>query len=368
MRKYYPGITLFKFAGAVMVMMAHLKEFPLNSTLNHQVTGFVQLCSIIVPCFYVMAGFLAYNGWKHSAQPARYVKRYILWTGAAYSVFCICYLFTDTLPLLYHGTFNRHSVNYLFEMFFITGPYWQLWFIPPLIVTISLGYLAERKKRLSALLVVAIIGFAAAQCVCGSLKSGTNGLIGDAALFRYKHFALVEKLILYYAGMAVPYVSAGIFIGRYEVGFVNLNKWRLIVPALLISFTELIFLRIAYPDGYSYPLLLAQFPLTILLFYGLLNVRNVHVKKYHAYLRQLSVFLFFTHIPLIRLNEWMMGWDHVHITLPQFAACMVLTFGQIMLIERVFERYRKRRRSAKQATAEVAVSTPAVAAADQQFS
>ena len=95
-------------------------------------------------------------------------------------------------------------------------------------------------------------------------------------------------------------------------------------------------------------MLFSQVPLTLLLFYGLLKVKSGWVQQYHAYLRQLSLFLFFAHWPLMLLNAFLMGTTYKQFSAPQVALCMVLTFTQVLLLERLFAKIiclRKKRAS-----------------------
>ncbi len=360
MRKYYPGLTLFKFAGAVLVVMSHIREFPLQDALDASLPYFSTLCTVIVPCFYVMAGFLACQGWSRAAAPQRYVKNYIKWLGGVYLFFFLLVVGGDLVLFGYNGVFPRNP-NYYLELF-LTGPYPQFGFLPPLLVAVGLGFLADRYGSLRVAVVLSAGGYLLAAAVIGPLRVGTNYLVGDLPLFHSRYFFWIEEFLTKYLSTGFPYVLAGICIARRETAFLRISKGRFVLLALLASVVEIKALQQLYPERYSYYMLLSQVPLTLLLFYGLLKVNTGWVQRYHVYLRQLSLFLFFAHWPLMLLNAMFMGTPCSMFSLRQSALCMVLTFGEVLLLERVFALLFRRRKEhlSKGLPATVPVSKAAV--------
>jgi hypothetical protein len=336
MRKYYPGLTLFKFIGAVMVMLTHIKAFPLNDVLDRYIPGFTTLCAIVVPGFYVMAGFLACKGWRHAAQPRLYIRRYVLWVGRVYALFCLLLFFTDPLSVVRSGSFAHRSLKYYVEPFFVLGPFPQLWFILPMLVAVMLSYWAERRHRLAVLGALTLLGYLVASVILGPLQVLTKQVLGNLPLYQHKHWGLIQALLNNYLTAALPFVVAGVCIAKWEDIFLRLNKWRLVVLTLLWSATELVLLQFLYPKGYPFRMLFAHLPLTLLLFYGLLKVNSTWVQAYHNYLRRLSLFLFFTHWPIILFNAWLLGTPMALASPGQTALCIGLTFSQILLLERLF--------------------------------
>lgn len=343
MRKYYPGLTLFKFIGAVMVMLTHIKTFPLNAALDTHFPGFTSLCSIVVPGFYLMAGFLACKGWTHTAQPGLYIRRYLWWIGRVYLLFCLLQFFTDPLSVVRTGSFAHRSLRYYVEPLFISGPYPQLWFIPPMLVAVALGYWVERRGRLALLGALTLLGFLVAAGTMGSLQGLVKQQLSNVPLYNPRYWVLVMILVQNYLAHALPFVFIGICVAKWEEQFVQLNKWRLLVPTLLWSVGELALLRFLYPEGCSYAVLFAHLPLTLLLFYVLLKLKSSWVQRYHAYLRRLSLFLFFAQWPLILFNAWLLG-TTVALLLPgQTVLCIGLTLSEILLLERLFVWLQQRR-------------------------
>jgi hypothetical protein len=336
MRKYYPGLTLFKFIGALLVLLTHIKTFPLNAALDVYLPGFTVLCSVVVPGFYLMAGFLACKGWMHTAQPGLYIRRYIWWIGRVYLLFCLLQFFTDPLSVVRTGSFAHRSLRYYVEPLLISGPYPQLWFIPPMLVAVALGYWAERRGRLAILGSLTLLGYFVAAGILGPLVALTIQVLGDVPLYHEQHWVLIRILIENYLVRALPFVFAGICVAKWEEWFLQLNKWRIIVPTLLWSVAELVLARFLYPRGLPSAMLFAHLPLTLLLFYGLLKMESRWVQRYHAYLRRLSLFLFFAQWPLIVFNAWLLGNTLALLSPGQTGLCIGLTLSQILLLERLF--------------------------------
>ncbi|GAB3242524.1 hypothetical protein GCM10027346_38820 [Hymenobacter seoulensis] len=351
MRKYYPGLTLLKFVGAVMVVLTHIKEFPLNDELNSYIPGFSLLCAIVVPAFYVMAGFLACNGWMMAPDPGRYIRSYVGWISRVYGLFCLLLFFTDPLSVVRSGTFAHRSLKYYVEPFLVLGPYVQLWFIPPMLVAMVLGYWAERRGQLALLGGFTLLGYLVAASILGPLHGLSQHVLGTASWDTYRHWGLLKALIQNHLINGLPYVFAGICIAKWETGFVQLNKWRLLVPTLLWSALELVLIRRQYPTGYPFSMLFAHLPLTLVLFYGLLQVNSPWVKPYHKYLRRLSMFLFFVHWPLIVFNRWLLGSTEPVISPTHTALCIGLTFAQILLLERLASWLQRKRKPTRVLTA-----------------
>ena len=343
MRKYYPGLTLFKFAGAVLVVMSHIREFPLQDALDAQLPYFSALCAVVVPCFYVMAGFLACKGWSRAPQPKSYVRHYVLWLAGVYLLFFLLLVGGDFLFYCSTGVYPRNPKYYL-ELFFIMGPFPQFWFLPPLLAAVVLGFWADKHGVLRSAAVLAACGYLGAATVVGPLRVGTDFLLGDLPLYHDRHFLWVETIVGNYLGNGIPYVLAGVCVARWEATFLRLSKGRFLLLTLLASVLEITALQRLYPEGYTRTMLFSQVPLTLLLFYGLLKVKSGWVQQYHGYLRQLSLFLFFAHWPLMLLNAGAMGTSYSAFSAKQVALCMVLTFGEILLLERLFNQLVLRRR------------------------
>ncbi|MDG0791796.1 hypothetical protein OMP38_13695 [Cohnella ginsengisoli] len=58
---------------------------------------------VIVPCFYVVSGFLVYQGWSHAAAPGAYVRKYVTRIAIIYAFFCLLFMIRFTFPALQTG-------------------------------------------------------------------------------------------------------------------------------------------------------------------------------------------------------------------------------------------------------------------------
>src|SRR5690349_3999591 len=105
MRTFYPGITLFKLAGAILVLAGHALLIPSMMVMElPPLASFLMLEGrVVVPVFYVVSGFLLYKGWSHARNPASYVRRYGVRIATVYAVFCLLFVLEFNVPALLKG-------------------------------------------------------------------------------------------------------------------------------------------------------------------------------------------------------------------------------------------------------------------------
>jgi hypothetical protein len=176
MRSYYPGITIFKLAGSLMVVLAHVMLFRYMELVPNQQLQFIGLLSrVIVPCFYVTAGFLAYKGWTRAMDSRLYVRKYVIRILMLYGFFCVFFLVEHILPAIINNGLSIPNLylqsKIIFMMFFLNGPFVQFWFIPPLIFGIAASYWLLEKNYLRASVIIGSVGFLISQFVSGTLMS-----------------------------------------------------------------------------------------------------------------------------------------------------------------------------------------------------
>lgn len=56
-----------------------------------------------MPCFYVIAGFLAYKGWSHAASSRLYMQKYLTRLFIIYCFFCCIFAAESIVPKLING-------------------------------------------------------------------------------------------------------------------------------------------------------------------------------------------------------------------------------------------------------------------------
>jgi hypothetical protein len=336
MRKYYPGITIFKLIGAILVLSGHVRIPQFYKELAFHVTGLEQFFFMIVPCFYIVAGFLAYNGWSHAKNPDQYIKRYLGWiTGLYVAIFLLKLVATLVQASLKTGL-TAHVLGRLFIKslygLLVIGPMMSFWFIPPLIFGITFSYLFNGKGKLLYAGIIAVICFLAAQAIGGTLRAMIDLSFGDIQLFHIKHIQLYQNALVKYAGKGFPFVLMGIVLAKYQDWFLNINSRKLTLTVVGFTLTEGLFLNYFVGGRFPYDVVLSIVPLSIWMFYGLLKVKNDKLKTYHKQINLLSIVIYFAHFIFININLYLLGWNLRAISPMQYVICTLLTLAECLAL------------------------------------
>src|SRR5690606_36736028 len=104
-------------------LIRYMAEMP-----NQSLVQFASLpTQIVVPCFYAIAGFLAYMGWSNAVNPRAYVKRYVLRITVIYCLFCLLFVVIYVTPALIADGLTTANLllqsRILFMMFILNGPF-----------------------------------------------------------------------------------------------------------------------------------------------------------------------------------------------------------------------------------------------------
>jgi hypothetical protein len=386
MRKFYPGITMFKLAGAILVLVAHALLIPsMAATELPPFISFLMLEGrVVVPCFYLVSGFLLYKGWTHADKPAAYVSRYVLRIAAVYAVFCLVFAFEFIVPSLAGGGWGIPNLvlqaKIMVMAFFVNGPLIQLWFIPPLLFGAVAAYWMLKRLSLRSMIIGIALAYVGVQLVSGSLLGafglggGIDGASEAGASAGAAMAASADSPLDYgvlwatrYIGFGLTFVAMGALIARHEEWFLGLGIRKLLLgaAALTIAETALLTSFASWTDAYK--LTISMIPNAALLFYGVLRIRSAAIAVHRRALNLFSIVAFVGHIPFMRLNAWLFGWggtmemaawQQVLQTLLTFAECVTLT----MLLHRGGSAARAGTRSLELSEAEAAAGVSRSAA------
>ncbi|MHA6480671.1 acyltransferase family protein [Paenibacillus sp. strain BS8-2] len=348
MRRFYPGITMFKLAGAILVLAAHALLIPSMTAMNlPPLLSFLMLEGrIVVPCFYLVSGFLLYKGWTHADKPVAYVRKYILRITAVYAVFCLLFAFEFVVPALANGGFGISNLllqgKIMFMAVFVNGPLIQLWFIPPLLFGAVASYWLLNRLGTRGIVVIVASSYLLIQLVSGSLLGlfGIGGASIDSAVTASD--TPLEYAIMWatrYLGFGLTFVVMGAWIARYEEWFLRLDIRKLMIGAAALTVVELLLLLTFAPWTEAYKLTFSMIPNTALLFYGVLKLRSAIITAHHRLLNLFSIVAFVAHIPLMRLNAWMLGWGgSMELELWQQVLQTGLTFVECVIVTTLLHR------------------------------
>jgi hypothetical protein len=335
MRKYYPGITLFKFIGSILVLSSHIGVPYFYKNLAYHVTGLEQFFNIIVPCFYMVAGLLAYNGWAHAKNPGQYVKRYLTWIIVVYLLISFGYLSILVLHQLLKAGLSLAAVMSVTRPFisdlFIRGVEPALWFIPPLIAGIVVSYFFERRNKLIYAGIIAIVGFIIAVVFNGVFRPLLEWAFGDLQIYHVKNITYTRILSNYF-GIGLPFVLAGVILAKHIDWFMKINANRFALFAVSFTIAEALILYYFVGGRFEYKLVLSMLPLSLWLFYGLLKVKNDKVKAYHIPINTISIVIYFSHSFFIRVNMYLFGCKVITLTTTQSVLFTLLTLAECLAL------------------------------------
>lgn len=364
MRKYYPGITLFKLIGCLLVLFGHVRLPVLYAQLSQHIVGLQQAMAFTVPCFYMISGFLAYKGWTGTSHPGRYIRHYVGWVGGFYLLLCVVALATNTGTELGKWLWPiRNMVVPLLKVYLVLGPYPSLWFIPPLLFGILVCYGCHRAGHLSWAVWLGVVGFVLAQLLNGTLRQVLHVLHLDTIMYhtRYGYADLLAQTVSNFFGAGLPFVLAGVLVARHEERFYSLPGWRLAALALGSLAVEYAVLRWLAAGNYQFALVISMVPIGLWLFYGVLHIQSTSIQKHHALINRFSIVLYFLHILLLQLNTLLLGqswkklfyinWHHPVMTPGQSVLYLLLTLAEAALLTLLLHTYLNRRHRARLATA-----------------
>ncbi|CAI6083532.1 acyltransferase family protein [Cohnella sp. JJ-181] len=348
MRNYYPGITLFKALGCVLVVFSHELFIPLMATMENRQLSFVGLpLSTVVPGFYLVAGFLAYQGWTRADDPGRYVRRYVWRIAAVYGLLCLLNIGRQVAGAVLHGDTSASGLLALGKRIalrvFVEGAYQQLWFIPPLIFGMLVSYALISRRRLRLWAVIASLSFAAAQSVAGTPSGPVNAAL--SGLFGGEGMDVISAVAVNYGGFGLVFVGAGVLLARHEEAFKRLPVLRLLAFTLLLASAETAYLMSAVDWNEAYRLAFSTLPASVLMFYGILRIRWAAVKRHHRLLNRFSLVTFFGHTLFIKLDLLALGWTYVETDAWQGTLVSCVTLLQCAAVTYAWMRIDGRRRS-----------------------
>jgi hypothetical protein len=351
MRRYYPGITIFKLVGSLLVLLDHglfyiyIVEMP-----NQQMRFVINIFSVIVPCFYVIAGFLAYKGWSNAKSPRLYVRKYLTWILVVYGFFCLMFIVEYILPELINKglTFNNlfFQAKILLMTIILNGPYMQFWFIPPLIFGILVSYWFYEKGLPRLAFIVALLGFLISQFTSGTLRGIFDLITGRITFLIPRYVEYFATFIKGYFGNGFIFVLVGVILAKHEERFFQLKVWTILIPAIILTNLETIFLFRFVEWSIEYALAFSVLPNTILLFYCVLHIKSQAVQIFHKAINLFSIITYFCHILFIKMNLFILNWNLSSMNKFQLFIYLFLTLVECVALTYLLT-YREKRNATK---------------------
>lgn len=118
-KKYYPGIDLFKFLCAILVIMLHANPFG-EDTLPGIILRQV-ITPIAVPFFFAASGFFLYLSSDPRKHIVKIIKSYLVWSAIYFPFVMVQWVFGSE-------SLEANLLNYI-RRFIFEGSYQTIWFL-----------------------------------------------------------------------------------------------------------------------------------------------------------------------------------------------------------------------------------------------
>jgi hypothetical protein len=341
MRRYYPGITIFKLGGSLLVLLSHgLIGYEIVAMPNQQLRSVINILNIIVPCFYIIAGFLAYKGWTNAKNSRLYIQKYLTWIILVYGFFCLIFIWNEVLPEVVEKGLSISNLvlqaNISLRMIVLDGPFVQFWFIPPLVFGIIASYWFYRKGNFRLGVILVLLGFLLSQLISGTLRGVFDSITNDFTFLPIRYLDYLRLFMTRYFGYGLTFVFAGVMLARYEDKFLELKVWRILLPAVLVSLFESSFLLVFLKWRLGYSLTFSVLLNTILLFYGVLHIKNKAVRTYHKVINLFSMVTFFGHSLFFKINIFLLQWNPLKINNTYNLVNLFITLVECVAVTFIF--------------------------------
>ncbi|WP_169081516.1 acyltransferase family protein [Paenibacillus sp. PL91] len=147
----YGGLDILKFIVAILVIANHTGPMhAYNANADYLISGI--LTRIAVPIFFMTSGFFFFRKWTgvHTNDSKAWLG-YMKKIGVLYVIAILLYI-----PLnLYTGYFKESFTLYsFFKDIVFDGTFYHLWYLPALMIGITITYFLYRKMSLTALLAI----------------------------------------------------------------------------------------------------------------------------------------------------------------------------------------------------------------------
>ncbi|MDR1795478.1 MAG: acyltransferase [Erysipelotrichaceae bacterium] len=333
MKKRYGAVDAMKVIASILVIANHTNPLlPYTKWGNFILINVV--CRITVPFFFISAGY--FLALKISERGNQYFKPYILSVIKLYLLAFVFYLpfglyylpqylGTEMTPALWAGA--------LVEALILHGSYFHLWYLPALIFSLTVVYLAQKKLSTGWLLLIGVVLFLFGLSETYSDIIARIPYLNTASDFYFKWFVTTRN------GVFFGFIFAVIgFDLQKEESLLHLkHPGRLSLLFFVGLLLEASLLRI-FTVPLNYNMLLFQVPFSVCFFEYLKSERFDKLKVPYSFNWYFTAF-YITHaffiavLPLLlaplHLDDlWNYGWF-------RFFSVTLLTWGVCWLYQKL---------------------------------
>ena len=302
--KNYNMIDLMRFISSILVISIHTS--PVSGEIGFLLNNVV--ARIAVPFFFTTSGYFLYSKIENNCKyVTSYIKKilyiYIVW----YVIYFIFRCFIEFKGL------NIKIIILLIREFLFSG-YYQLWYLPSLVLSILVVSIFIKKRKFSFLYITSIFLF-------------FLGISGDSYYGFFNNKLLDEILEIYFfifgstktgVCFGVPFITLGVIIKKYDIKIKHLNS--MLIVSIILFIGEARFLDF-YNIGKGRNIYIMLVFVVALIFIKLLYLRceiNINLAKL---LKRLSLRIYCSHAFFILLfNEFIeiLNYNSYYINLFKF--------------------------------------------------
>lgn len=298
-RKQYGALDLAKFIAAILIIVLHTNPFSsYSSILNF---GFRSIITVIaVPFFFITSGFLFCTKLNSlNEDRSSYFKNYIKRLGIMYLLWSAVYFIFVAIDWIKNGVTVNDVLQYV-KRFFFEGSYSTIWFLPALIIAVSIVYLLRKKLSYEKIFLLAV-PFYIIACL-GSSYYGLTVKIPLVSDFYNAYFSFFDT------------VKNGILFGWVYValGGVFSEKTIKAKPCKYLVLTGVFFIFMVgetvvqtylkwATNGVDTKLMLL--PLSVCLFCFVMSL-NIKPNSALVWMRKLSLLMFLSQRIFLTLFDW----------------------------------------------------------------
>lgn len=298
MNKRYDAINIMKFISSILVVIIHIS--PITGLGEYILTGIT--ARIAVPFFFITTGYFITKEMKYDSQ---YMYKYILRLIVLYTGWYLIYF--SWRCFFEFDTFSIKQIILLIREYLFVG-YYQLWYLPSLILSVLFVWYFVKNDRMKILIIVSVFLYLIGL-LGDSYYDVINNEVINFIINKYKIIFGVTKTGLCFG---VPILTLGAIISKYKLDNRIKNYKFLLIIATILYFAEGMILKL-YNIGASRNMYITFIILIPIMFITLLNIKvNIKV-KYSNLLKELSLGIYCVHALIIMIVNQLFSFYNIDI-------------------------------------------------------
>ncbi|URN94593.1 MAG: acyltransferase family protein [Candidatus Pristimantibacillus lignocellulolyticus] len=284
------AIDIAKLVMAVLVICIHTD--PLES---YSVTGNFILTRVIarvaVPFFFMAAGYYFWGKTRSTAQVFKYLKK----IAFLYLVWSAIYTLVNGYTWMKAGFTAEWLLQYGKQFVFV-GSYYHLWFLPALMIAISIVYYLQKWMPLTA-----VVGISLVLYVFGLLADSYYGLATQVPILQQSIDSYLTLFEYSRNGLffGFPYVALGAFLSQSTLRMKlsqSFCKFGLVLSVCCLIVEAAILRNWEWPRHDSMYLFLV--PVVVIVFLLIMKT-DMQERPFYKYTSDVSMLLYLIHPAVI---------------------------------------------------------------------